>query len=99
MTSDALIVILSGTESACHVSPQTFVSPFLIWNFQWHPVLLLNQVQQCSSFLKRFTINTGSLSPIAMHSKELPYCRRMCEWKSSLHPGFIVLIEDGGWVC
>lgn len=36
-------------------------------------------------------------------SKELPYCRRTCEWKSSLrsshHPGFSVLDGGGGWVC
>lgn len=49
-------------------------------------------------------MKSGLLPPFQyQRSKELPHCRRMCEWKSShrssLHPRFTVLDGGGGWVC
>lgn len=44
----------------------------------------LSQAQLCVSFLKRFNHKSRVAAPsLHYHSKELPYCRSTCEWKSS----------------
>lgn len=65
---------------------------------------LLLQTGLCVFFPKEiYHESKVSAPPLHFHSKELPYCRWMCEWKSSfcssLHPRFTMRTEDGGWVC